>query len=104
MREITKVRLNFTLDKDVALDLDKFSRSMRVKKSAFVEQLLIDGLTGMKTLFGSDVNLGDAVVHLSKQLVEMKETIEKNNPELLNARLGDARNDYRDNNKAGMQK
>ena len=99
MREITKVRLNFTLDKDVALDLDKFSRSMRVKKSAFVEQLLRDSLAGMKTLFGSDINLGDAVVHLSKQLAEMKETIEKNNPDYLNVKLEDARNEYRNNNK-----
>lgn len=102
MREVTKVRLNFTLDKDVALDLDKFSRSMRVKKSAFVEQLLRDSFSGMTTLFGSDINLGDAVVHLSKQLAEMKETIEKNNPDYLNVKLEDARNEFRNNCKAGV--
>ena len=73
---------------------------MRVTKSSFVEQLLIDGLAGCDVLFNSNANLGDAVLFLSKQLAEMKETLQQNNPDYLDMKLEDARNEFRNSSQA----
>mgnify|MGYP003377965480 CR=1 FL=1 len=100
MREVTKDRVTFTIDKKVVENLTRFSKAMRVTKSSFVEQLLIDGLAGCDVLFNSNANLGDAVLFLSKQLAEMKETLQQNNPDYLDMKLEDARNEFRNSSQA----
>lgn len=100
MRKVTKDRVTFTIDKKVVENLTRFSKAMRVTKSSFVEQLLIDGLAGCDVLFNSNANLGDAVLFLSKQLAEMKETLQQNNPDYLDMKLEDARNEFRNSSQA----
>ena len=98
-REVTKRRVNFTIDKSVDDALNRFCKSINMSKSAYVEHLIKDSLVTTVQLFSSTETLSEAIVILSNQISDIKKLMES--PDYLekNKKFNEVRNDvYKNNN------
>ena len=91
-RDITKNRVNFTIDKKVDEDLTRFCKSINMSKSAFVEHLIKDSLVTTTQLFSSNETLSEAIVILSNQIQQIKEMMQSPEYEEQNKRLNEVKN------------
>lgn len=96
-RDITKNRVNFTIDKKVDEDLTRFCKSINMSKSAFVEHLIKDSLVTTIQLFSTNETLSEAIVILSNQIQQIKELMQSPDYEKQNKRLNEVKNGIQNN-------
>lgn len=92
-REITKNRINLTIDKKVDADLARFCKSIKMSKSAFVEHLIKDSLATTIQPFSSDESLSSAIVILSNQIQEIQKMMKDTSYLEQNRRLNEVKHE-----------
>lgn len=75
---MAKVRVTFTIEKEIVEKLEKVCRNMRVKKSPFVETTLGDALSIYDSLFDGqeDLSLSRAFKVIASKIEEMEKNDE----------------------------
>jgi len=97
-RDITKNRVNFTIDKKVDEDLTRFCKSINMPKSAFVEHLIKDSLITTVQLFSSKETLSEAIVILSKQMQDIQALMQNPDYVAQNKRFNEVKDGLFNNN------
>lgn len=76
MSKIPKIRATFTLDPKIYNDMEKFCKSIKMSKSAYLEHLIKDSLVTTTQLFSSNETLAEAIIILSNQISEIKKLMD----------------------------
>ena len=71
-----KIKATFSIDATVFRDMEKFCKSIKMSKSAYLEHLIKDSMVTTVQLFSSTETLAEAIVILSNQISEIQKVMQ----------------------------